>query len=76
VLDLSKIEAGQLKLSLDDYSMKDVIYTVFSAIEPLATKKKLDFKVDVFPDLPTGLGDGQKAHSGPAQSCWQRDQIH
>ncbi len=60
VLDLSKIEAGQLKLSLTDYSMKDVVYSVFSAVEPLATKKKLDFKVDVPPDIPAGYGDGQK----------------
>jgi len=60
VLDLSKIEAGQLKLSLTDYSMKDVVYSVFSAVEPLATKKKLDFKVDVPPDMPTGHGDEKK----------------
>ncbi|MGH6982456.1 MAG: sensor histidine kinase, partial [Stellaceae bacterium] len=32
VLDLSKIEAGQLVLSLTDYSMKDVLYNVFSAV--------------------------------------------
>ena len=60
VLDLSKIEAGQLKLSLADYSIKDVVYNVVSAVEPLATKKKLDFKVDVWPDMPTAHGDEQK----------------
>ena len=60
VLDLSKIEAGQLKLSLADYSIKDVVYNVVSAVEPLATKKKLNFKVDVRPDLPAGHGDEQK----------------
>jgi K+-sensing histidine kinase KdpD len=52
VLDLSKIEAGQLKLSLSGYSMKDVVYNVFSAVEPLAMKKRLGFKVDVPPDMP------------------------
>jgi GAF domain-containing protein len=57
VLDLSKIEAGQLKLSLADYSVKDVVYNVFSAVEPLAMKKNLKFKVDVSPDMPTGHGD-------------------
>jgi len=60
VLDISKIEAGQLKLSLTDYSMKDVVHSVFSAVEPLAAKKKLGFKVDVSPDMPPGHGDGQK----------------
>ncbi len=60
VLDLSKIEAGELRLSLGDYSIKDVVYNVFSAVEPLATKKKLDFKVDVPPDMPAGHGDERR----------------
>ncbi len=60
VLDLSKIEAGQLTLALADYSIKDIVYNVVSAVEPLATKKKLDFKVDVRPDMPTAHGDEQK----------------
>jgi len=60
VLDLSKIEAGQLKLALADYSIKDVVYNVASAVEPLATKKQLKFRVDVTPDMPAGHGDEQK----------------
>jgi len=57
VLDLSKIEAGQLKLALTDYSMKDVVHNVFSAVEPLAIKKNLGFKVDVSSAMPAGRGD-------------------
>src|SRR5215212_6884384 len=30
VLDLSKIEAGQLKLTLTDYSIQDIVYNVFN----------------------------------------------
>jgi signal transduction histidine kinase len=60
VLDLSKIEAGQLTLSLTDYSMKDVLYNVFSAVEPLANDKKLGFKVDAQPDMPKGHGDERR----------------
>ena len=52
VLDLSKIEAGQLMLALADYSIKDVVHNVFSAVEPLATKRSSAFKVEVPPDLP------------------------
>jgi signal transduction histidine kinase len=29
-------------------------------VEPLATKKKPNFKVDVRPDIPAGHGDEQK----------------
>jgi signal transduction histidine kinase len=57
VLDLSKIEAGQLTLSLADYSLKNVVHTVFTAVEPLAAAKKLAFKIEVSPDLPNGHGD-------------------
>jgi GAF domain-containing protein len=60
VLDLSKIEAGQLILSLDDYSMSDVVHGVVSAVEPLAAEKRLAFKAEVAPDLPTGRGDGRR----------------
>ena len=60
VLDLSKIEAGQLTLTLTDYSMKDVLYNVFSAVEPLANDKKLGFKVDAQPEMPKGHGDERR----------------
>jgi signal transduction histidine kinase len=60
VLDLSKIEAGQLILALGDYSLKNVVHTVFSAVEPLANEKKLAFKIDVPPDMPSGHGDERR----------------
>jgi GAF domain-containing protein len=60
VLDLSKIEAGQLTLSLDDYSLSDVVHGVVSAVEPLADEKRLAFKAEVAPDLPSGRGDGRR----------------
>jgi signal transduction histidine kinase len=60
VLDLSKIEAGQLVLSLSDYSMKSVVQTVFTAVEPLAAEKHLGFTIDVAPNLPQGHGDERR----------------
>jgi signal transduction histidine kinase len=60
VLDLSKIEAGQLKLDLAEYSIQDVAQTVYSAVEPLAADKKLMFKCEVAPNLPVGHGDGRR----------------
>jgi GAF domain-containing protein len=42
VLDLSKIEAGQLVLELSDYSIQDIAQTVRSTLEPLAADKKLE----------------------------------
>jgi GAF domain-containing protein len=60
VLDLSKIEAGQLMLDLNEYSLQGVTQTVYSAVEPLAVDKKLAFKVEVPPDLPPGRGDERR----------------
>jgi signal transduction histidine kinase len=60
VLDLSKIEAGQLVLDLNDYSLQGVTQTVHSAVEPLAADKKLTFKVEVAPNLPSGRGDERR----------------
>src|SRR5207237_7712744 len=60
VLDLSKIEAGQLVLSLADYSIKDLVQTVFTAVESPANAKKLALKIEAPPDLPSGRGDERR----------------
>jgi signal transduction histidine kinase len=57
VLDLSKIEAGQLTLAHDEYSVVDMVATVVSATESLARTKELAFTSQVAPGLPTGSGD-------------------
>jgi len=60
VLDLSKIEAGQLVLSLDEYCLKDMIQTVVSATESLASAKKLPLRVEVADNMPLGRGDARR----------------
>ena len=60
VLDLSKIETGELTLSLSDYSIKGVVDTVISVVESLAAEKKLALTATVDPDLPIGRGDEQR----------------
>jgi GAF domain-containing protein/two-component sensor histidine kinase len=60
VLDLSKIEAGQLTLSLADYSMHEVVQTVFAAMESLAADKKLALTIELSADLPLGRGDERR----------------
>ena len=60
VLDLSKIEAGQLVLELSDYTVQDIAQTVRSTLEPLAADKKLAFKLELTTELPPGRGDGRR----------------
>jgi signal transduction histidine kinase len=60
VLDLSKIEAGQLTLAPVDYSMRELVLDVVSATEALAAEKKLALEVDAPADLPRGRGDERR----------------
>jgi signal transduction histidine kinase len=60
VLDLSKIEAGQLTLSLNDYSVKDIVQTVVTGMESLAADKKLTLRSNLPPELPLGRGDERR----------------
>jgi signal transduction histidine kinase len=60
VLDLAKIEAGRLTLSLADYSIDEVVASVVAAVEALAGEKHLALTVEVPPDLPIGHGDEQR----------------
>jgi signal transduction histidine kinase len=60
VLDLSKIEAGQLTLTVEPYSVADMVATVLSATESLARAKNLGLGSAVAPGLPTGTGDARR----------------
>ncbi len=60
VLDLSKIEAGQLTLSLSDYSLADLVQGVYVAVEPLAAQKNLVLTTNVAKGLPAGHGDERR----------------
>jgi len=60
VLDISKIEAGQLTLGISSYSFGDVVQAVASAVESLAAEKHLRLNVEVAPDLPLGQGDERR----------------
>jgi signal transduction histidine kinase len=60
VLDLSKIEAGQLMLSLSDYSLAELVQSVYVAVEPLASQKSLSLTTKISQDLPVGHGDERR----------------
>ncbi len=57
VLDISKIDAGQLTMTLDDYSLEGVVDTVVASTGPLARAKGIEVKTAISADLPIGHGD-------------------
>ncbi len=60
VLDMSKIEAGQLTLALEDYAVEAIVNTVVASTGSLAQQKQLEVKTSVPTDLPVGRGDERR----------------
>jgi signal transduction histidine kinase len=60
VLDISKIEAGQLTLALDNYSLQGIVETVVASTGSLARAKGIEVTAVVSPDLPVGYGDERR----------------
>ncbi|MEJ0092013.1 MAG: ATP-binding protein [Methylocella sp.] len=60
VLDLSKLEAGELSLVLDEYSMRNVVEQVVGTTYSLAHAKGLAITQDIEEPLPLGRGDERR----------------
>ena len=60
VLDLAKIEAGQFTLTLEDYSLSEVVQSVVTATEPMATTKGLKLIAALPQNMPIGHGDARR----------------
>ncbi len=61
ILDISKIEMGQLQIESREYSSLELLDNLSSMFELLAQKKALTFKTDIDPDIPSVL-IGDEAH--------------
>jgi signal transduction histidine kinase len=60
VLDLSRIEAGQLSLSVGEYCLSTVVAEVCLAIQPLAVDKGLTLETKIPDNLPRPVGDERR----------------
>lgn len=60
VLDISKIEAGELVVQFYEFDFKQSIEKVISIIEPLAEKKSLKVLVDIDPEISSVVSDGRR----------------
>lgn len=55
ILDFSKIEAGKLALEVIPFNLDDVMASLTDLIQVKVQEKKLEFLIDVAPDVPRGL---------------------
>jgi signal transduction histidine kinase/HAMP domain-containing protein len=60
VLDLSKMDAGQLTLTLDAYSMSALVKSTLANTESLARAKGLVLECSIADGLPAGCGDERR----------------
>jgi PAS domain S-box-containing protein len=52
ILDLSKIEAGRLELSVSSFEVRKALEDVHGIVKTLAAKKRIGLRLDTQPDLP------------------------
>ncbi|HMJ65871.1 MAG TPA: ATP-binding protein, partial [Candidatus Binatia bacterium] len=60
ILDLSKIEAGRLELSVTSFQVRKALEDVHAIVKTLAAKKRITLKLDTQPDLPPLAADQPK----------------
>ena len=60
VLDISKIEAGQLKVNIKAFDLPEVIHHVIEINQPQADKKHLELKVSIDPRVGEIVSDKQR----------------
>jgi len=60
VLDISKIEAGQLKVSAETFNLQESILKVVQSVLPLAEKKGLSLTLNVAEDVGTVCADERR----------------
>ncbi|WZL73274.1 ATP-binding protein [Clostridiaceae bacterium 35-E11] len=60
ILDISKIEAGKMQLSLDWYAISDVIMDSFCVLKSLANQKNIELSIDMVPRDFKVKVDGKK----------------
>jgi PAS domain S-box-containing protein len=58
ILDLSKVEAGQMELRLQMVSVAGIISQVCSTVEPLATQKQISIECDTAPAVEVMADEG------------------
>jgi PAS domain S-box-containing protein len=60
VLDLSKIEAGQVELQMEPFDMSALIDKTVQTLAPLAQKKKLKLSAEVAPEVAAVISDQRR----------------
>jgi two-component system CheB/CheR fusion protein len=60
ILDMAKVEAGKMKLTLSDVSMKTLLNDISMLVADMVSKKKIEMQLEIPSDLPDIQADELK----------------
>jgi two-component system CheB/CheR fusion protein len=60
ILDMSKVEAGRMKLALSSLPMKSLLNEISMLVADMVSKKKIEMSLEIAEDLPNIEGDELK----------------
>ena len=76
LLDLAKIESGNVELELEPVDCREVLEEIVTALRPLADEKGIDARDDRAGRRRDGADRPPLAEPDPDQLHQQRDQVH
>ena len=76
VLDISKIEAGQLEVSSEPFDLRASIAKIAGIVKPLAEKKNLALRVELAPEIGDGGQRPAPRRTDAAEPSQQRHQVY
>ena len=60
VLDISKIEAGQVEIKLEPFDVREAVHRVVDLVRPLAARKNLELRIGVAPQVDRFVSDRRR----------------
>ena len=60
ILDMAKIESGRMTIHLEEFSIQDLADVVCNQLKPMAEKKKIEFQIEIAPNIPVIYQDQVK----------------
>ena len=76
VLDLSKVEAGQVELEVATFSLREALERGVVMVREPATKHGVRLSLELAPDVDLVDGDERRAAPGGLQPALERRQVH
>ncbi|NBD27497.1 sensor histidine kinase [Paenibacillus glycinis] len=55
ILDLSKVEAGKMDISIEPHSIIELVQTLYQQFLPVATQKNVAFETEISPQVPEAI---------------------